>query len=354
MRNHSFAAKPLALLLGLAAVATAQAAEVTLPTVDLGVGMRSSFTSTSYSGGAAGSSSFSLDSVRLYINGKVDDHIKLTFNTEYTGSPPGGQNTVQVMDAIGRFEMSPAVNVWVGRFLPPADRANLYGSYYANDWSVYTDGVQDGYPSVAVGRDNGAAYWGDFDKFKFSVGVFGVPGMGATRKTLKAARAQVDFWDAEPGYYQNGTYYGDKDILALGLAGQEVDDKKSAYSLDFLMEKKLGGGALSLESEYTKYDGLGGYDGHFNASNGYYGLVAYLFPEKVGPGKVQLLLKSGRTSFDESSSPTYHQNTTEGNLNYIVKGFNARFSLFVRRTSYSDNAPSLSNTAVGIGTQLQF
>lgn len=46
---------------------------------------------------------------------------------------------------MGRFEISPKFN-WAGRFLPPSDRANLYGPFYANNWAVYTDGIQDGYP----------------------------------------------------------------------------------------------------------------------------------------------------------------------------------------------------------------
>jgi hypothetical protein len=57
-------------------------------------------------------------------------------------------------------------NIWAGRFLPPSDRANLYGPYYANDWAPYADGVADYYPNVAVGRDNGLAYWGDFGILK--------------------------------------------------------------------------------------------------------------------------------------------------------------------------------------------
>ena len=50
----------------------------------------------------------------------------------------------------------PGFNVWSGRFLPPSDRANLYGPYYAHHWAVYTDGIQDGYPFIFQGRDNGA------------------------------------------------------------------------------------------------------------------------------------------------------------------------------------------------------
>ncbi len=57
--------------------------------------------------------------------------------------------------------MSPQFNIWVGRFLPPSDRANLYGPFYAHEWDVYTDGIQDGYPFVFQGRDNGVVYWGD-------------------------------------------------------------------------------------------------------------------------------------------------------------------------------------------------
>ena len=60
-----------------------------------------------------------------------------------------------------------------GRFLPPSDRANLYGPFYAHEWNVYTDGIQDGYPFVFQGRDNGVVYWGTFaKKVKVSAGAF--------------------------------------------------------------------------------------------------------------------------------------------------------------------------------------
>ena len=90
------------------------------------------------------------------------------FNTEYNGAG----NDVDVLDAAAQFEFSDKFNVWVGRFLPPSDRANLYGPYYAHHWAVYTDGVQDGYPFIFQGRDNGAMYWGQFGKVKLSGGAF--------------------------------------------------------------------------------------------------------------------------------------------------------------------------------------
>jgi hypothetical protein len=335
---------------------------VTLPPISIGAGMRTSFTHTDGTAGSTSANDFALDSARLYINGSVLPFIKFTFNTEYTGSPPAGSNTVTVLDAIGRFEFNDQVNIWAGRFLPPSDRANLYGPYYANNWKVYEDGVQDGYPFTATGRDNGVAYWGQFGILKVSAGVFDVPSTTSPSadksKVITAARLQLDFWDPEPGYYLNGTYYGEKDILALGVAGQTEADKH-AFSIDVLAEKKLGGaGTVSFESEYTRYDKLGGYggfDGSYIDSNGWYGLLAYLFPQQVGIGKFQLLGKFGRAKFDDTPVATnvseYAQRTTELDLNYVIKTFNARVSLFYKGAYLEGDLPDTKQ--IGLGLQLQ-
>ena len=188
--------------------------------------------------------------------------------------------------------MSPKFNIWAGRFLPPSDRANLYGPFYSHHWAVYSDGVQNGHPFISQGRDNGVAYWGDFGKVKVSAGAF--DGLSATKSNdniISAARVQVDFWDAEGGYYLNGTYYGDKDLLAVGAAVQAQSDDEAtntATTLDFLLEKKLGdGGVISVESEYANYDGLGGYNADYASSEGGYVLGSYLFPKRVGMGQVR-------------------------------------------------------------------
>ena len=56
-------------------------------------------------------------------------------------------------------------------------------------------------------------------------------------KVLGAARVQIDFWDPEDGYYLNGTYYGDKNLLAIGGATQ-MQGGNTATTVDFLLEKK--------------------------------------------------------------------------------------------------------------------
>ena len=92
--------------------------------------------------------------------------IKFMFNTDYNSVT----NKIGVLDAVAEFDVAPEFNIWAGRFLPPSDRANLYGPFYAHEWSVYTDGIQDGYPFVFQGRDNGVMYWGDFAKKDESLG----------------------------------------------------------------------------------------------------------------------------------------------------------------------------------------
>ena len=273
------------------------------------------------------------------------------FNTEYNGA----QNDVEILDAVARLEFTEKFNIWFGRFLPPSDRANLYGPYYAHHWAVFQDGVQDGYPFIFQGRDNGVAYWGQFGKVKLSAGAFDGTSATGNDTLLGAGRIQVDFWDPEPGYYLNGTFYGDKNILAIAAAGQVQGEDRSAYNVDFLLERKVGtGGAFSVEAEWAKYDRLGGYDARYGTNDGGYVLAAYLFPAIVGEGRFEVLGKYAQARFREGRTllnPDYDQKTTELNLNYVIKQFNARVMTFFKDTRF--DAVRSDFFQVGVGLQIQ-
>jgi len=325
------------------------------PSLTVGAGIQGSYGHTE-ADGSPGLDQFSLNHARLYVSGDVTKDISVMFNTDYNNVT----DTMQILDAVGQFHISPKFNVWAGRFLPPTDRANLYGPFYANEWSVYTDGIQDGYPFVFQGRDNGAMYWGDFKagsaKVKVAVGAFDGGSATASNSLIWASRVQIDFWDPENGYYLNGTYYGDKNLLALGGATQ-VQSGKTATTVDFLMERKvLNGGAFTVESEYARYNGLGGYDPNYIKSQGAYGLASFLVPKAVGPGKFELLGKYAIAEFTDgviatNFNPSYRQNTTEVNLNYVIKQFDARVMSFYRDTRF--NSVRGNNWQAGIGLQLQ-
>ncbi len=353
-------------LLGMLFVAAfggvAHGQDTDAPAVTIGGGMQTSFLHHQPSGDDAdGTDHFRLNSLRFYVNGSVTENINFMVNTDINyggsmGAPNANQgNDVQVLDAVAQFEFSEKANIWVGRFLPPSDRANMYGPFFSHHWAVFTDGVQDGYPFVFQGRDNGAMYWGQFDKVKLSVGAFDGASSTGQSTLLGAGRVQVDFWDPEPGYYLNSTFYGDRNILAFGLAGQAQGGDNSAYSADFLLERKVpGGGAFSVEAEWASYDQLGGYNPSYAANDGGYVLGSYLFPAKVGPGQFELLGKFAKARFRRGVTliaEDYNQDTNEINLNYIIRQFNARVMIFFKDTSY--DAVFNDDFQFGVGLQIQ-
>ena len=337
------------------------------PQVTLGAGLQTSFL---HHQPAEGDSvdNFRLNSLRFYVNGQATENINFMINTDINyggtlfvcpegvscGAGYGNQgNSVQILDAVAQIGVSDKLNIWFGRFLPPSDRANLYGPYYSHHWAVYSDSLQDGYPFIFQGRQNGAAYWGQFGKVKLSAGAFDGSSTeigNSSSSLIGAGRVQVDFWDPEDGYYLNGTYYGQRNLLAIGLAtqmqsgdplasvvgkdGTPIDEltTKTASSFDFLLERMTGGGsAVSIEAEVVRYNGLGGYPSapgaQFQTLTGGYLLASYLFPTMGGPGQYEILGKYGVATFSQDRSLLYNsfdQKTTEVDFNYILNEFNAR------------------------------
>ena len=221
-----------ALSLAAASPYVAAGAEIKMgddATFTAGIGLRTSFTSKENGApdGTSNSNDFAIENIRLYLGGSYGKVIKATFNTERTGgSAASGGDAVRVLDAIAQFEFDPAFNFWMGRMLPPSDRANLYGPFYALPWSY--PGVASNYPNIAAGRDNGATVWGKpfGGKLVYSVGAFEghdkSPTLaGASDKLLYAGRLAFNILDPEPApaYYTGGWYGGSKDILTVAVAG---------------------------------------------------------------------------------------------------------------------------------------
>jgi hypothetical protein len=226
---------------------------------------------------------------------------------------------------------------------------------------VYTDGVQDGYPFIFQGRDNGVVYWGDFGKLKVAGGGFDGATATGNKNVIGAARVQIDLWDPEKGYYLNGTYYGGKNLFAIGAAvqaqsalvtGQPVN---KATSADLLIERKLpDGSVVTFESEFANYDRLGGYSARYTSDKGAYALASYLFPKPTGPGKFEILGKYAQARFSRGitrADAPFDQKTTEFNFNYVIKDFNARVMSFYQNTKFT--AINTNTWRIGVGLQIQ-
>jgi len=300
--------------------------------------------------------------IRPYISGQVNGFIKFEANLDTTfytalgsgavavdpvtgavvpGGPDGSFPTtstaaVRILDAVLKIEPHPLVNFWVGRFLPPSDRANLSGPYFQNAWKYPST---NGFPSIFRGRHDGIAYWGQVKEglFKWQIGMFNVVGGD---NPLAAARVVLNVLDREPGYYNGSTYYGTKDILAFGVTFQYQNDglenpgqsplldsegnytgiDGAAVNVDVLFEKALGkngkAGTLSLEGAYYNFQDT-------EQGQSFFALFSYLVPGKQGAGTLQPGVRLQYLFPEELDSyPIF-----DAWLNYIVNGHNCRFTL---------------------------
>ncbi len=342
--------------------------------INIGAGMRvgGTFTSDAAPNGSD-ATDFDVQSIRLYMSGKITNVIKFTFNTEEIfGSGP-----VDVLDAIAQFEFSPEFNIHAGRMLVPADRIEMSGPYYGLSWNQYTQPLypsDQGGAAGTYGRDDGITVWGKMEKFQYAVGAFnGLKGMGnSSDNVLWGARFAYNFLAMEdnPAYYTSSTYYGGLgNIFTVAVSLQSQDGGTgsvtktgdfSGYTVDMLSETVVdGGGVLNIEAEYKNFDAdytnatvpVGGGCFCLFKGDSYFATAAFLFPTPAGPGKFQPYVRYVSNKPDDAVK----SDLTEVGLNYVISGHKARLNL-----NYSSGDANISGYAgkdtdtFAVGAQLQF
>ena len=321
--------------------------------ISLGMGLRAHLGAQQTAASEGWEKSLAFENGRIYINGGIVKGLTFEFNTEAANETPGGSATEVVMlDAIAKFEFSEAFNIWAGRMLPPSDRANLSGPYYLNTWNGPWEGAAgpQRYTNIYAGRDDGAAIWGQFQggKFKYQAGVF--QGTGNSDSPNFAGRLTLNLLDPEPGYYNSSTYYGTKNIFAIGVVYQiqaggadntvtnEVDRNFSGWNVDILYEYNLGEsvGTVTLDGAVYGYSNDGGTG--IDTSNGlvtsdglgYFALGGFMLPGKVGvgpfKGNPQATIRYEQYR-DDRTSGTGTTDRIDAALNWILDGHNAYLTL---------------------------
>ena len=355
--------------------------------ISIGMGIRTSF--NSIENGAANqqaySNEFTINNARIYINGQVHKYVKFEFNTDCFncnvngGSGPfagggqnfGGNSTIGLLDAIGKFEFNEMVNIWVGRMLLPSERGELNGPFYhatfdgfrtplfPADFSPNFNGANSaGGGAGLYGRDNAATFWGKVHPFGTHLLYVATVSQGlrngpnTTNSLMYTGRLQWNLLNDEPspGYYTAGTYYGTAgDIFAIAGnvqhqkdgAGNQITGNTSDFtglSADLLIEKVLPNnmGVLTFNGEFKRFFanyGTGAFAAPnagacFCVFNGHswtvYGL--YLIPHEVGIGRFQPYVRF--TSIDPRYSAMRQE--FEYGVNYIISGHNARISAYGR------------------------
>jgi hypothetical protein len=360
--------------------------------VSIGAGLRTSFSASESAANAQKwSNDFNLDNIRLYLNGQVHKYFKLEFNTECQTCGNGGE--MRILDVIGKVEVDPLFNIWMGRMLVPAERREMNGPFYSAVYGIYSKGTpfepsdynltirNDGTSAGSYGRDDGATFWGSVldGHLQYAVGFFrGLRG-GANNddNILYAQRFAYNFLDVEknPGYYTSGTYYGKGgDILTVGVSNQYQEDGAGTITdkgtfrgtaIDVLFEKPLADmGVVTLNGEYKNY-GISGYSmasrlagGGFSMfEGGAYDVSAmYLLPDKVWVGQFQPYIRY--VNVDPVQSAT--RENYEVGLNYIIDSHNAKVMLMydygdmaTKGLNYTATASGSRVSSVQLGFQLQ-
>jgi hypothetical protein len=359
--------------------------------ISVGTGVRTEFSAVQHSsanGGGMGNN-FAINNARIYINGKIHKYVGFEFNTECyncaTGSGGGGStnfggnSTIGLLDAIGKFEFNQYANLWVGRMLVTGERGELNGPFYhatfegfktplnsADYSSNFGPGTSAGGVNGAglYGRDNGVTFWGQVDPavghLQYSVGVYsglrntgGGIGGGPNQQNnmLYAGRLTYNFFNAEknPGYYTSGTYYGTAgNILAIAVGANHQMNGAGSFAApadltifvaDLLFEKPIenNGGVITVNAEvkqyFANYNQNVAYTGRTTAVGDCFcmfdglswtGYAMYLLPNEVGIGKFQPYARFTAVQPNNSTK----REETEAGMNYIIAGHNARISAF--------------------------
>src|SRR6185312_1471515 len=269
------------------------------------------------------------DYVELPAGGKVHKNVGVTLNLNANmlswngaGVPSAG-SLVALEDAIISFDFYDEFHLWAGHLLVPVDRSNASGPFFMIPWNYpgFFSGGFIGAPYEGPsGRNNGAVLWGDIAGGKFSYFAGAFDNGNVTTSPLFSGKLRLALWDPEPGFWGNGSYFGDKDMLSIDVGGQVQkngsigrDKNYAEVNVDALIEKKLGGGSF-VTGEAAYY--------HFNQDSGgvsdsMYALVAYATPT-IGVGSLQPMVRFQWEKVKDN--PATNPWNVDVGLSYLIKG----------------------------------
>lgn len=324
-----------------------------VPAIHIGARLRAA---GRYSAVNGGPDAAAIDSIygELRASGKLHKYVSVTLSLYASAS----NVPVAIEDAIIGFDFADPFHIWVGQMLVPADRAGLGGPFSAIPWNFYPGVLAYGGTTrvVAVphgnsiGRDGGGVFWGDLagNKLHYALGIFlpstTSPNSQPVAQTpLLSARLSVDILGEENGYVVKSSYFGERDIVAVGVGGQAQKDGSlggaptsmtgvplgpgpppddyAELNSDVLVEMKCGGGGfVTLDAAYYRYVG------NNQPIRDEVGVLGAIATPKLGIGNLQ---PYGRWQWfsPRTNSADLATFAVDAGLNYLVMGAALRIML---------------------------
>lgn len=306
----------------------------------------------------------SLDTLYLEarFSGALNKYFGWQANFNGNARPAGSSGYASIMDMILKIDLVDELHLWAGRLLVPSDRSNFSGPFFMSPWNypgVYAVGSKGGFigpKTGANGRDDGLVVWGEFmgGKAKYFAGAFNLD--NAVQHPLYSGRINLALWGDEPGFWGSSTYYGEKNLVAIGGGYQYQKDGSGNIDPatlngdtdldiaigDLLAEASLPGvGTFSLEGTYYHFD-----KGE-PARQAFYVLASFLTADYLGVGRLQPLVRWQQTSPQTGGT---RWTMLDAFVTYVIYGYNLKLTAGYQRT---DLGNSIVGNAVQIGFQMQ-
>ena len=293
----------------------------------------------------------------LYLKGQVTEHV--SFFTHIASDKVGQEGLdnsglglgtgVAWRDLWITLNLDEALKVQVGRMYVPLTRN--YGTTSTKcmltaDLPFLQGGSRGGiFYAQKVGRDDSVTIWGNpmdgLLQYRFMISE-GVEGDANPEDSLRfAGRVSLSLLEPETGWFNKGTYLGEKKVLSLGLGYQSQDDltlngiegeDNKVWTADVFVDHPLGDGAVTFEAAYIDIENVT--EGKADADNPYHDLspgddaqnwyfnVGYLLPGSFGPGQLQPYFRYETVDVDDQNETAF----LSGGVNYYLKGHNCKLT----------------------------
>lgn len=300
---------------------------------------------------------------RLTFSGQYDDVVGYYAQLEAgNDSKDGNDNrSIYYRDAYVTLDFSDATRFIVGRFKNTFSRENLEACLEP----LTLDRAEViSYTPFAGSRDTGAVVWGNLAdaafQYRFMIADGREDKEAAKNSPRFTARIHWSPLDPEYDYGYRGTYLGTKNIFTIGLGYDYQPDvafanyaalsdmvNYSASTVDVFWEQPFSSGTYTLSGAYFDYDTEDAINNvnhdatlpvtsQMKAS---YVKGAYLLPDKVGIGRLQLF---ARHEISDYGYTVTNLDQTWGSIgaNYYIDGQRLKVTAEFAQISFDEQSPT--------------
>jgi hypothetical protein len=304
---------------------------------------------------------------RITVLGQYNDYVGFYAQLEAGNDSryDNDERSVYYRDAYITFDWDDSLRFIVGRFKNTFSRENLEACLEP----LTLDRGIISYTPFGGTRDTGIAMWGNLADAKLQYRVMasdGREGDNVPSDTPRVtARVHYSLFDPEFSYGYRGTYLGTQRVLTIGAAydyqsdavyanlpGRTDPRDYSAWTVDVFFEQPMEAGTLTLSGAYMEYSVDEATKGDellvdntvtpTAEMNGYYVKGGWLFPQRIGIGRLQVFARHEASDYDRND-PYFDQTINAVGANYYLDGQQLKLTVEYADVSFDEQHPTINS-----------